>query len=154
MLFYVPVIKIFVFAFSSRAKIPWKLFKRNVTVVILWQPQNTQNKIKKLPQFRRKLYSTNSAQMSGVVCLSRPLVFARPRVPRPWVLASHVPESHVPESHVPESHVPKSHVLIPHPSPTFSHSQSVQYTCCFVNNTVTYFNLFVCSFKKRDMSVM
>ena len=32
--------------------------------------------------------------------------------------------------------------------------QSVQYTCCFVNNTVTYFNLFVCPFKKRDVSVM
>ena len=28
------------------------------------------------------------------------------------------------------------------------------YACCFVNNTVTYFNLFVCLFKQRDMSVM
>ena len=29
------------------------------------------------------------------------------------------------------------------------------YACCFVNiNTVTYFNLFLCPFKQRDMSVM
>ena len=29
------------------------------------------------------------------------------------------------------------------------------YACCFVNiNTATYFNLFLCPFKQRDMSVM
>ena len=33
------------------------------------------------------------------------------------------------------------------------HSRKV-YACCFVNNTVTYFNLFVYPSKLRDMSVM
>ena len=29
------------------------------------------------------------------------------------------------------------------------------YACCFVNiNTATYFNLFLCPFKPRDMSIM
>ena len=31
----------------------------------------------------------------------------------------------------------------------------LEYACCFVNiNTATYFNLFLCPFKQRDMSVM
>ena len=31
----------------------------------------------------------------------------------------------------------------------------IVYACCFVNiNTVTYFKLFLCPFKRRDMSVM
>ena len=68
-----------------------------------------------------------------------------PRVPLPRVSLPRVPRPRVARS----SPTSQSRIPVPHPSPTFSHSQS-----CFVNNTATYFNLFVCSFKKRDMSVM
>ena len=71
-------------------------------------------------------------QRKNQVCLSRPRVSTRPRVPascvprsrvpllrvprlrvsRPRVLASHILESHILESHVLESHVP-----VPRPSP-------------------------------------
>ena len=36
-----------------------------------------------------------------------------------------------------------------------NHDNSLRvYACCFAKNTVTYFNLFVCPFMQRDMSVM
>ena len=74
-----------------------------------------------------KRYFNNSAQKSGVICLSRPHIPARLSSE---VLAFHVPTSlspHVPTSqcpHVPSSprlSVPKSHV--PRPRPTFSNSR-------------------------------
>ena len=68
-----------------------------------------------------------------------------PRVPLPRVSLPRVPRPRVARP----SPTSQSRIPVPHRSPTFSHSQS-----CFVNNTATYFNLFVCSFKKRDMSVM
>ena len=52
----------------------------------------------------KKKYFTNSAQKSGAICLSRPRIPARLRVPkfsRPRVLKSHVPTSPHPTSHVP-----------------------------------------------------
>ena len=72
----------------------------------------------------QKKYFTNSAQKSGVICLSRPRIPARLRVPKSSLTTS--PSPHVPASpnpHVPESprpRVPKSH--FPRPRPTFSNS--------------------------------
>ena len=91
--------------------------------------------------YPQKKYLTNSAQKSGVICLSRPGIPARLRVPKSSRTTSpspHVPASpsprvptsprpRVPESpspHVPESprpRLPKSHV--PRPRPTFSNSR-------------------------------
>ena len=62
----------------------------------------------------QKKYFTNSAQKSGVICLSRPRIPARLRVPKSSHTTSpsfHLPASpspHVPESPLPR--VPKSHV--------------------------------------------
>ena len=60
----------------------------------------------------QKKYVTSSAQKSGVICLSRPRIPARPRVPKssrttspsPRVPTS--PSPHVPVSPSPTSHVP------------------------------------------------
>ena len=78
----------------------------------------------------QKLYFTNSVQKSGVICLSRPRIPTRLRVPtysRPTSPSPHVPTSlspcvptspspRVPTSprpRVPESPSPKSHVPVP-----------------------------------------
>ena len=71
-------------------------------------------------------------QRKNQVCLSRPRVSTRPRVPASWVPRSRVPllrvprlrvsrprvpASHILESHILESHVLESHVPVPRPSP-------------------------------------
>ena len=74
----------------------------------------------------QKKYFTNSAQKSGAICLSRPRIPARLRVPKSSRTTS--PSPHVPASprpSVPTSprpRVPKSYV--PRPRPTFSDSQN------------------------------
>ena len=65
----------------------------------------------------QKKYFTNSAQKSGVICLSRPRIPARLRVPKSSRTTS--PRLQVPESPRPQ---------VPRPRPTFSNSH-VDRTC-------------------------
>ena len=73
---------------------------------------------------RQKLYFTISAQKSGVICLSRPRIPTRLRVPtysRPTSPSPHVPTSLSPR--VPASSSPRvSKSQVPSPRPTFSNS--------------------------------
>ena len=76
---------------------------------------------------RQKLYFTNSAQKSGVICLSRPRIPTRLRVPtysRPTSPSPHVPAS--PRPHVPESPRPRVPASPSSPRPRVLESPSPQ----------------------------